>query len=307
MLIVVALGGNALLKRGEPLEAETQRQNIAKAASALAPLARDHRLVITHGNGPQVGLLALQAAAYTQVKPYPLDVLGAESEGMIGYVVEQELRNAAPALQVATLLTQVEVDPKDPAFGAPTKPVGPVYAKDAAAQLARDRGWTIAPDGEGFRRVVASPKPLRVLELDTIRLLVNTGVTVICTGGGGIPVIVDGPRVRGVEAVIDKDAASALLARELGADLLLMLTDATAVMTSWGTPGAKALKSATPEGLAQYAFAAGSMGPKIEAAVAMARSGKLAAIGALEDAGAIVRGEAGTTITIKGPPTAFWP
>lgn len=307
MLIVVALGGNALLKRGEPQEADTQRANIAKAAAALAPLARDHRLVITHGNGPQVGLLALQAAAYTPVKPYPLDVLGAESEGMIGYVIEQELRNAAPTLQVATLLTQIEVDPKDPAFGAPTKPVGPLYAKDDAAQLARDRGWSIAPDAKGFRRVVASPKPLRVLELDTIQLLVKAGVTVICTGGGGIPVVVDGPRVRGVEAVIDKDAASALLARELGADLLLMLTDTSAVMIDWGTPGAKALKSATPDGLARYTFAAGSMGPKVEAAVEIARLGKRAAIGALEDASAIVRREAGTMISAEGPATAFWP
>lgn len=306
MLIVAALGGNALLKRGEPLDVETQRRNIAKAAAALIPLAREHSLVVTHGNGPQVGLLALQAAAYAPVKPYPLDVLGAESEGMIGYVIEQELRNAVPEMRVATLLTQVEVSAKDPAFAAPSKPIGPVYTKEEANDLARSRGWSIAPDGKGFRRVVASPKPLRILELDTIRLLVAGGVTVICAGGGGIPVLVDGPRIRGIEAVIDKDAASALLAHALGADLLLMLTDATTVMTDWGSPNARALRSATPTGLARYPFAPGSMGPKIEAAVDFVKSGKRAAIGALEDAAAIVRGAAGTTISNEGPPTAFW-
>lgn len=306
MLIVVALGGNALLKRGEPLDADTQRSNVARAAAALAPLAAQHKIVLTHGNGPQVGLLALQAAAFQGVKPYPLDVLGAESEGMIGYVIEQELRNAAPTLRIATLLTQVEVAAHDPAFRAPTKPVGPVYAKDDAAALARASGWVIAADGAGFRRVVASPEPLRILELDTIRILVDAGVTVICTGGGGIPVVVDGTRIKGVEAVIDKDAASALLARELGADVLLMLTDTKAVMTAWGSPNARALRSATPAGLARYSFPPGSMGPKVEAAVDFARSGKRAAIGALEDAAAIILGQAGTTISADGPQEAFW-
>jgi carbamate kinase len=296
MLIVAALGGNALLKRGEPLDAGTQRANVARAATALAPLASVHRLVITHGNGPQVGLLALQSAAFKQVKPYPLDVLGAESEGMIGYVIEQELRNAAPDLRLATLLTQVEVSPSDPAFAAPTKPVGPVYTKAEADALARERGWAIAPDGQGFRRVVASPKPLRILELETIRILIAAGVTVICTGGGGIPVAAEGAGVRGVEAVIDKDAASALLARELGADLLLMLTDVKAVMMNWGKPDARAVKTATPTALTAHTFVAGSMAPKIEAAIAMAAAGKRAAIGALEDAAAIVAGKAGTTV-----------
>lgn len=307
MLIVAALGGNALLKRGEPLDAQTQRANVKRAAEGLAPLAANHRLVVTHGNGPQVGLLALQAAAYKAVTPYPLDVLGAESEGMIGYVVEQELRNAAPDLRVATLLTQVEVSRNDPAFAAPSKPVGPVYTQAEAEALAHDRGWSIAPDGDVFRRVVASPKPLRILELETIRILIAAGVTVICTGGGGIPVVMDGPNIRGIEAVIDKDAASAFLAKELGADLLLMLTDVKEVSTDWGSPKAQGLRSATPSGLARYTFAAGSMAPKIEAAVAMANAGKRAAIGALEDAAAIARGEAGTTIIPEGtgPAIAF--
>jgi carbamate kinase len=308
MLIVAALGGNALLRRGEPLDAQTQRANVERAANALAPLAAKHRLVVTHGNGPQVGLLALQAAAYKAVRSYPLDVLGAESEGMIGYVVEQELRNAAPGLRLATLLTQVEVSPFDPAFAAPTKPVGPVYTKQEAEVIVRERGWMVAPEGEGFRHVVASPRPLRILELDTIRLLVEAGVTVICTGGGGIPVVVDGARIRGVEAVIDKDAASALLAREIGADLLLMLTDVKAVMTDWGTANARAVKTATATALAAYAFAAGSMGPKVEAAISMAAAGKRAAIGALEDAAAIVQGTAGTTVLPDqtGAAIAFW-
>ena len=306
--IVVALGGNALLKRGEPLDAEAQRTNVRNAAAALAPLAAKCSLIVTHGNGPQVGLLALQAATFKEVKPYPLDVLGAETEGMIGYLIEQELRNAAPGLKVATLLTQVEVARDDPAFGAPTKPVGPVYSKSDAEQLARARGWNVAKDGEHYRRVVASPRPRRILELETIRTLVDAGITVICTGGGGIPVVVDGSRISGVEAVIDKDAASALLAQLLGADLLVMLTDVNAVSVGWGTPGARAIKRATPAALAPYSFAAGSMGPKVEAAIAMAAAGKSAVIGALTDVAAIMEGRAGTFIVpnASGVDIEFW-
>lgn len=308
MRIVVALGGNALLRRGQPLDAEAQRANVARAALALAPLAAEHDLVVTHGNGPQVGLLALQAAAFKEVRPYPLDVLGAETEGMIGYMIEQELRNAAPGLKVATLLTQVEVAPDDPAFAAPTKPVGPIYAKADADRLALTQGWTIALDGRHYRRVVASPQPRRILEIETIRLLVDAGVTVICAGGGGIPVVVDGARIKGVEAVIDKDAASAMLARDLNADLLVMLTDVSAVSIDWGTPSARAIKSATPAALADYEFAPGSMGPKIEAAIAVASLERTAAIGALEDVAAILEGKAGTRIVPNGswPKIAFW-
>lgn len=306
--IVVALGGNALLRRGQPLESDAQRANVARAAVALAPLAAKHNLVVTHGNGPQVGLLALQAAAFKDVRPYPLDILGAETEGMIGYLIEQELRNAAPGLKVATLLTQVEVVPDDPAFSTPTKPVGPVYTKADAEELARTQGWAIAQDGQQYRRVVASPRPKRILEIETIRILVDAGVTVICTGGGGIPVVIDAARITGVEAVIDKDAASALLARELGADMLVMLTDVRAVSLGWGTPDARAIKSATPAALARHTFAAGSMGPKIEAAIVMAGWGKSAAIGALEDVEAILQGRAGTTIVpnAAGIDMEFW-
>lgn len=306
--IVVALGGNALLRRGQPLESDAQRANVARAALALAPLAAKYDLVVTHGNGPQVGLLALQAAAFKDVRPYPLDILGAETEGMIGYLIEQELRNAAPGLKVATLLTQVAVTLDDPAFATPTKPVGPVYAKADAEKLARTQGWAIAQDGPQYRRVVASPRPKRILEIETIRILVDAGVTVICTGGGGIPVVIEGARIRGVEAVIDKDAASALLARELGADMLVMLTDVSAVSLGWGTSDVRAIKLATPAALARHKFAAGSMGPKVEAAIAMAESGKSAAIGALEDVEAILEGRAGTVIVpnAAGIDMEFW-
>src|SRR5512134_1875871 len=219
MRVVAALGGNALLQRGEPPEAELQRRNVEGAARALADLAQRHELVITHGNGPQVGLLALQAAAYEEVGPYPFDVLDAESEGMVGYLLAQALENELPGRRVAALLTQVLVDGKDPAWGAPSKPVGPVYHEDVARRLAAERGWTVRRDGGGWRRVVPSPDPLRIIELGTIEGLVELGVLVICAGGGGIPVVEDRTgRLHGVEAVIDKDLTAALLARELGAD-----------------------------------------------------------------------------------------
>ncbi|KRB99603.1 carbamate kinase [Hydrogenophaga sp. Root209] len=297
--VVVALGGNALLRRGEPVSAATQRDNIRRAALALARLmAEGHQLVVTHGNGPQVGLLALQGEAAGK-GAFPLDVLGAETEGMIGYVLQQELDNAyAGAARFATLLTQVEVDPHDPAFDAPSKPVGSVYSESDAKRLAEQRGWSIARDGDAWRRVVASPKPVRILEIEVIRLLVAQGVTVICAGGGGIPVAqrADGAYF-GVEAVIDKDHASGLLAAELKADAFLMLTDVPAVFTGWGTPAQRALGDVTPQELAALDFAAGSMGPKVQAACDFViRSGGMAGIGALDDASAILARRAGTRV-----------
>ncbi|HSJ93396.1 MAG TPA: carbamate kinase [Gaiellaceae bacterium] len=299
MRIVAALGGNALLRRGEPLEADVQRRNVAVAVAALAPVAEDHELVVTHGNGPQVGLLALQAASYDPVAPYPLDVLGAESEGMIGYLLEQELRNALPGRAVATLLTQVVVDGGDPAFGLPTKPIGPVYGELEARRLARERGWAIAPDGDAWRRVVPSPEPRRIVELETIRLLVEAGVLVVCAGGGGIPVVVgDAGELRGVEAVIDKDLAAALLATSLDADLLLLLTDVRAAERAHGSASAEPIGATTPSELRAETFAPGSLGPKAEAACRFVeRTGRTAVIGALEDARALVAGTAGTRVT----------
>ena len=296
--LVVALGGNALLRRGEPLTADIQRVHAAEAMTAVAELAGSHDIVLTHGNGPQVGLLALQALAYTDVPPYPLDVLGAESEGMIGYVLEQELSNRLPGRTAVTVLTQVVVDADDPAFKAPTKPIGPVYTEDQARRLERERGWTVARDGDHFRRVVASPEPLRIVELSAIRMLVDAGAIVVCTGGGGIPVTMNGAgTLRGVEAVIDKDLAAELLARSLGADFLLMLTDVSAVMRDWGTPDVRPIRRTTPSELRGIEFANGSMGPKVAAACRFVEAtGGSAAIGALDDAAEIVAGTAGTMV-----------
>src|SRR5215203_538372 len=267
MRIVVALGGHALLRRDEPADAAAQRRNVTIAVDALAELARSHEVVVTHGNGPQVGLLALQGDAYSQVAPYPLDVLGAESEGMIGYLLDQELVNALGARPVATLLTQVIVDRGDPAFAEPTKFIGPVYSEAEARQLADARGWTIAEDGQHWRRVVPSPEPRAIVELSTIRLLVEAGVLVVCVGGGGIPVVVDQDgRLHGIEGVVDKDLAAALLAEGLGADALLMLTDVPAVQVGWGTPRARRLGDVSAGELSGMTFAPGSMGPKVQAA-----------------------------------------
>ncbi len=300
MRIVVALGGNALLRRGESLSAETQRTNVRRAAASLAELiAAGHQLVVTHGNGPQVGLLALQAAAQKPDEAYPLDILGAETEGMIGYLIEQELENALPeGPRVATLLTQVEVDPTDSAFRNPTKPVGPVYDRDEAERLAVARGWSVAPDGDKFRRVVPSPPPTHIPDLDVIRLLLDANVIVICAGGGGIPVVrrADGSLV-GVQAVIDKDRTAGLLAQEIGADALLLLTDVDAVYFDWGTPIQKAIRRATPATMRQRNFAAGSMGPKVEAACTFAElTGGIAGIGRLDQALAILEGRDGTQV-----------
>lgn len=303
MRIVVALGGNALLKRGEPMTVANLHASVRRAAASLSPLIADqHGIVITHGSGPQVGLLALQAAAGPSEGAYPLDVLDAESEGMVGYLIEQELDNVLPSEHLfATLLTRVLVDRSDPAFRHPTKPIGPVYEKAVAERLALDRGWTIAENGMGWRRVVPSPRPLKVLETRVIEFLVEQGVTVICAGGGGIPVVerLDGS-LAGVEAVIDKDLASALLGRQLGADHLLLLTDVDGVYLDWRTPAARAIARAAPTALRSHDFAPGSMGPKIEAAIGfVAETGRPASIGRLEDAILILKGAAGTTIDVN--------
>lgn len=299
MRIVIALGGNAILRRGQPMTAENQRDNIRLAAAAIAAVAPGNQLVIAHGNGPQVGLLALQAAAYHDVAPYPLDVLGAQTEAMIGYVIEQELGNLLPAGQsLATLLTMIEVDRHDAAFAHPTKPIGPVYDRDASDRLRAESGWAFAPDGDGFRRVVASPKPRRIFEIEPIRTLVESGTVVICAGGGGIPTAYDeAGRLCGVEAVIDKDLASALLAEQLQADLLVIATDVDGVYSGWGTPEQERLSHITVEELGAMHFAAGSMGPKVEAACGFAgNTGNTAVIGALRDIDRIVAGEAGTAV-----------
>jgi carbamate kinase len=299
MRIVIALGGNALLQRGQPMTAENQRANIRVAAERIAAIAPGNQLVIAHGNGPQVGLLALQDAAYTEVDPYPLDVLGAETEAMIGYVIEQELGNLLPFEQpFATLLTQISVSPDDPAFGRPTKPIGPIYDKATAEALAAEKGWSIAPDGEHFRRVVPSPKPQRIFEIRPIRMLVDAGVIVICAGGGGIPTMYgeDG-RLRGVEAVIDKDLAASLLAEELDADMLVIATDVDGVYTGWGSPGQKKLGRVGVDEIISMNLPAGSMGPKVAAACQFAaKTGKEAVIGSLGDIDQIVAGDAGTRV-----------
>ena len=298
----MALGGNALLKRGQPLTAENQSRTVAIAAKALAPLAHDYQLVISHGNGPQVGLLSLQSAAYEEVEEYPLDILGAQTEGMIGYMIEQELGNLLPMEEpLATILTMVEVDPEDPAFDNPTKPIGPVYSEQEAKTLAEQKGWSVAPDGEYWRRVVASPEPQRIFEMRPIHWLLENGATVICAGGGGIPTVYkpDGT-LKGVEVVIDKDRASALLAFELDAGLLILATDTDGVYLDWGTEDARRIERITPEQIEQYEFEEGSMGPKVEAACGFVRrSGGRAVIGALTDMQGMVAGTAGTQFVLE--------
>ncbi len=309
MKVVVALGGNALLRRGEAMSAANQRHNVRVAARAIAPLARRHELVVTHGNGPQVGLLALQGAAYNEDEAYPLDILDAETEGMVGYLIEQELAALLPpGRQCATLLTQIEVDRDDPGFGRPTKPIGPFYPLADADKLEAERGWTLVRDGEQCRRVVASPQPQRILEMGVIELLLQHHVVTICAGGGGIPVVrrADG-NLEGVEAVIDKDLASSLLATELRADALLLLTDVAAVHTEWPADHGRGLRLAAPEAARRFAFAPGSMGPKVEAACRFVeRTGAVAGIGRLQDAAAILAGEAGTVIDREARKIEYW-
>lgn len=288
-----------MLRRGESLTADTQRQNVKIAAEALAPIACEHELVICHGNGPQVGLLALQGISYKPDEAYPLDILDAETEGMIGYLIEQELINLLSCeRRCATLVTQIEVDPQDPAFKSPSKPIGPVYAKDEACRLARDRGWSVGRDGDHYRRLVASPRPKKILELSVIEFLVSHHVIVICAGGGGIPTVYqeDGSLI-GVEAVIDKDMASSLLARELRADVLLLLTDVDAVWQDWEQPNARAIRRISPQAIRRYDFPSGSMAPKVDAACEFVeQTGGIAGIGKMNDANTILRGEAGTVI-----------
>ena len=301
MRVVVALGGNALLKRGEPMTAEAQRTNVRSAAPALAAVAREHQLVLSHGNGPQVGLLALQGAAYEEVETYPLDVLGAQTEGMIGYVLEQELGNLLPSeVPLATVLTMIEVDPADPAFGDPTKFVGPVYDQAEADDVAAAKGWVFRQDGDRWRRVVPSPEPKRIFEIRPIRWLLDKDVVVICAGGGGVPTMYEpggGRTLVGVEAVIDKDLASELLAREVEAELFVMATDVDGVYADWGTPEQRRLERVTPEELRGSEFAAGSMGPKVDAALRFVEAtGKRSAIGSLDQIEQIVDGSAGTQV-----------
>jgi carbamate kinase len=297
-LVVAALGGNALLRRGQPQTAAVQAANVAVASRALAAVAHRHGLVVTHGNGPQVGLLAMRAALLDPSNPVPLDVLGAETEGMIGYLLERGLRRELPDVPVAALLTQVTVDASDPAFVRPTKPIGPVMPEADARRLAAERGWTVAPEESGWRRVVPSPHPRGILELEVLRILVEHGVVLVCAGGGGVPVAV-GPdgTLDGVEGVVDKDRTAALLARELQADVLVLLTDVAGVIEGFGTPEARLLSRVTPAELRALDLPAGSMAPKAEACAEFVElTGRPAAIGALEDALAVVQGSAGTRV-----------
>ena len=302
MKIVIALGGNALLKRGEPMTAENQRENVKTACAQIARVYDGNQLIITHGNGPQVGLLALQNNAYKEVPMYPLDVLGAETAGMIGYMIQQELSNTVPgSASIATVLTQIQVDPKDPAFQKPSKPVGPVYSKEEADKIAAEKGWTMAPDNDKYRRVVASPKPVNIFGLAPLKTLIDNKYIVVCGGGGGIPTWVDDKgKQHGAEAVIDKDLATALLATLIDADLFVIATDVDGAYLDWGKPEQKRIALAAPDAALAFGFASGSMGPKIEAAANFAKAtGKDAVIGSLSDIVDIVKGKAGTRITNK--------
>jgi carbamate kinase len=303
MRIVIAIGGNALLKRGELLSADNQARNMAKSAIELAQVCAGHQVAIVHGNGPQVGLLALEAALYKDVPPYPLDILGAESQGMIGYVIAQAMRAALPGRDIVALVTQTLVDEHDNAFETPTKPIGPVYTKAEVEDLAAQCDWHFAPDGDHMRRVVASPKPLDILELAVIHKLLAADVLTICCGGGGIPVVGDlgtdlTGKVRGIEAVIDKDLAAALLAIKINADRFIILTDVDGVYTDWNTPTQKLIRSTTVTRINSMAFPKGSMGPKVDAACQFVmRTGKPVSIGNLQAASAVMAGSAGTMIS----------
>lgn len=299
MRIVIALGGNAILQRGQPLEESIQKENIHIAAKSIAEVARKHQVILTHGNGPQVGLLALQNDAYKDVSPYSLDVLGAETEGMIGYLFEQALRNILPNRQVVTLLTQTIVDEKDTAFQSPTKFVGPVYSKEQAEALIKEKQWAMEADGQYYRRVVPSPMPQAILELPVIKHITQDhNIIIICTGGGGIPVIQNQQGLQGIEGVVDKDRASNVLAQGLDADGLIMLTDIDAVETNFGKPDSKKIKQASPEAMNELSFAKGSMAPKVESACEFVKvGGKFSGIGSLFDAVDIINGVKGTMIT----------
>ena len=296
---MIALGGNALLKRGEPMTCENQRANVRIAAEQIAKAYEGNELIISHGNGPQVGLLALQNNAYKPVPMYPLDVIGGESLGMIGYMIQQELVNFVPkSATLATVLTQTQVDPKDPAFQNPTKPVGPVYDKEEAERLAKQHGWTIAQDNDKYRRVVPSPEPKRIWGLKPLKTLVEHGHIVICCGGGGIPTYFDEQgNLVGAEAVIDKDLASSLLASEVKADIFVIATDVNGAYVDWGKPTQRRIAEADPESLRAFGFAKGSMGPKVEAVCRFVeKTGKPAVIGALSEIDQILAGKAGTRV-----------
>lgn len=298
--VVVALGGNALLRRGEPLEASVQRHNIEIAVNTISQIAQEYNVVLVHGNGPQVGLLALQGLEYKKVSPYPLDVLGSETQGMIGYMLMQEFKNQMPDTNVTCMLTQMTVDPSDPAFADPTKPIGPIYDEAEAREMAEKYQWTMKPDGQHFRRVVPSPQPTGIIENDAITKLIDENHLVICTGGGGIPVKRENGKLVGVEAVIDKDMSAAFLAKQINAEALLILTDADAVYLDWGKPTQNALRCTSPSELSKYEFEAGSMGPKVQASCEFIKQGgKLVGIGSLEDGVRILQGVAGTNI-IRG-------
>ena len=305
MLVVMALGGNAILQRGQPLEAHIQRENIRTAAKSIAAVAQHHQVVLTHGNGPQVGLLALMNEAYEEVNNYPLDVLGAQTQGMIGFMFEQELRNEMPGKKVCTVSTQTIVDPADPAFEEPDKFVGPVYTYEEAQVIKNaNPNWVLKEDGKYYRRVVPSPQPQEILELPSLRHIVSSGdITVICGGGGGIPVRRDSEnKLHGVEAVVDKDRASRTLAEGLEADGLVLLTDVPAVETNFGQPDSRKIKDCTPEQFEAFPFAAGSMGPKVESVCHFVRSGgKFGAIGALDRAEDILTGKSGTFVKVDVP------
>jgi carbamate kinase len=299
MRIVVALGGNALLERGESPDSDIQQGHVARAVTALAPLLRGHDLLITHGNGPQVGVLALESAEDKRLShPYPLDALGAQTQGLIGYWLVQAVHRAVPDRPVACLVTRTLVAADDPAFRNPTKFVGPVYTADEAARLARERGWQVGCDGNAWRRVVPSPDPLALPDIATIRMLADAGVTVVCAGGGGVPVIADKAGTCGAEAVVDKDLTAALLAQQVNAEALLLLTDVQAVMEGFGTGSERPIRWATPAGLRSGSFPAGSMGPKVEAVCRFVeRTGRIAAIGRLDQATAVLAGAAGTLVS----------
>jgi len=306
MKIVIALGGNAMLKRGEPLTADNQRANIKIACEQIAKVYPNNQLVITHGNGPQVGLVALQSNAYKEVPMYPLDVLGAETVGMIGYVIQQEMMNVLPKAEVATMLTQTEVDANDPAFKKPTKPVGPVYTKEESDKVAAEKGWVMAPDNDKFRRVVPSPLPKGILGLKALRTTIDSGAIVVCAGGGGIPAYYDANgKLQGSEAVIDKDLSTALLAGLIDADLLIIATDVDGVYLDWGKPTQKRIAKIAAGDVTKYDFASGSMGPKVQACVNFVNAcGKDAVIGALSDIEQIVAGVKGTRI-VKQSETVY--
>jgi len=299
MRVVIALGGNALLERGEAPDYDIQERHVVSAVTALAPLAGRHQLFITHGNGPQVGVLALESARDPALShPYPFDVLGAQTQGMIGYWLVQALHSAVPGQPAGCLISRTVVRADDPAFARPTKFVGPVYDEAQARKLAAERGWDVRQDGHAWRRVVPSPEPVELVELEMIKLLAGSGAIVVCAGGGGVPVVRDDAgALRGVEAVVDKDLTAALLARDLAADALVILTDVAAVEDGYGTPQARPIHRATPQELRARPFPAGSMGPKVEGACRFVEAtGGMAAIGRLDDAEALLDGKAGTIV-----------